>query len=182
MCSPGQRAPSPTRGPAEAPLSGQAVELRRWAAAGGRCGRGGAAPGWAEPLPQILQTSRPRAALRAPLRGQCWRSEPQHGTTPPAPHLGPSTAPTAPHCRAGLPGHPTWAVLPGSQPAFAHRWCCLSGLPGCSHPRGPQGPDSGAMGSEPLLEGLSHTRPPGQQELKCPLARGRQGSQEGRGP
>ena len=81
------------RGPAEAPLSGQAVELRRWAAAGGRCGRGGAAPGWAEPLPQTLQTSRPRAALRAPLTGRCWRSGPQHGTTPSAPHLGPSTAP-----------------------------------------------------------------------------------------
>ena len=56
------------------------------------------------------------------------------------------------------------------------------GLLGAATLGRPQGPDSGAMGSEPFLEGLSHTRPPGQQELKCPLARGRQGAQEGRGP
>ena len=39
------------------------------------------------------------------------------------------------------------------------------GLLGAATLGRPQGPDSGAMGSEPFLEGLSHTRPPGQQEL-----------------
>ena len=145
--------PQSPRGPAEAPLSVQAAELSRWAAAAGRCRQGRAAPGWAEPLPQTLQMSQPRAALRAPLTGRSRRSGPQQGTTLLAPHPGPSTprhsipllgwAPGRPHLGHGRHLHTGGAT-------------CV-GLLGAATLGQPRGPDLGATGSEPLLEWLSHT-------------------------